>query len=118
MQEITLDKYLFIIFLVTMISIFEAGSQTLVYLSRVKKSILYFIFSLAVYFIVIVLLYMSYEYKGVGYVNVLWSGLTTFFMICIGYFYFGERLSKMEWIGASLILLGILLMTLHRLFEH
>lgn len=118
MKEVSLQQYVVVLFLVTLISAFEAASQSLVYLSRINKSKLYFALSLVVYLVVIILLYYAYEYKGVGYVNVLWSGLTTFFMICIGYFIFGERLAKIEWVGASLILVGILFMTLHRLFEH
>jgi drug/metabolite transporter (DMT)-like permease len=34
----------------------------------------------------------------------------------IGCFGFDERLTKMEWIGAGLLLAGILLMTLHQKF--
>lgn len=117
-MNLTLDQYLVVFFLVIMISGFEAISQSFVYLSYKNKSNLYFAVALLFYLVVIILLYNAYKFKGVGYVNVLWSGVTTTFMLLIGYFFFGERLTRIEWIGASFILFGILLMVLHKLFNH
>lgn len=107
-MNLTLDQYLVVFFLVIMISGFEAISQSFVYLSYKNKSNLYFAVALLFYLVVIILLYNAYKFKGVGYVNVL----------LIGYFFFGERLTRIEWIGASFILFGILLMVLHKLFNH
>ena len=102
-----------ILIIVLMISLCEAAGQTLTYYAYMKSSTIILATSLVFYIAVVYLLYRSYRYKGVGYVNILWSGMTTILMITIGYFAFNERLSMMEWIGAGFILTGILLMSIH-----
>lgn len=104
--------------LVTAISGVEACAQSLSYLAYSKSSSLYFVASWIMYLVIVFLLWKSYHYKGVGYINVLWSGLTTAFMLLIGYFVFGERLSREEWVGAVFILVGILIMIFHNVWNH
>lgn len=113
-----LSQNLTVLFLVTGISGFEAIAQSLSYLAFTKSSWIYFIASWIIYLVVVFLLWKSYHYKGVGYINVIWSGITTAFMLLIGYFFFGERLSKEEWIGTAFILFGIALMTFHNVKNH
>lgn len=107
-----------ILFLVTAISGFEALAQSLSYLAYSKSSSIYFFASWILYLAVVFLLWKSYHYKGVGYINVIWSGITTAFMLLIGYFFFGEQLSREEWIGTAFILFGIALMTFHNVKNH
>lgn len=113
-----LPKNIMIVFLVAAISASEAIAQSLSYIAYTKSSIAYFVSSWILYLVVVFLLWKSYHYKGVGFVNVLWSGMTTALMLLIGYFVFGERLSREEWIGTYFILFGILLMTFHNVRNH
>ena len=107
-----------VLFIVFLISLCEAAGQSIAYYAYQKSSHVLLVFSAVFYIAVVYLLYRSYAYKGVGFVNILWSGMTTILMIAIGYFVFHERLTKMEWTGAGLILAGILLMTLHQKIDH
>lgn len=109
---------LIVLFLVVLISSFEAGAQSVSYLAYKHKSVVFFVLAWLIYLVVVYLLWRAYHYRGVGYVNVLWSGITTAFMLMIGYFIFGERLSKEEWVGVVFILIGIGLMTMHHVKNH
>ena len=107
-----------VVFFVFMISLCEAAGQSIAYYAYKNSKIALLALSIVFYIAVVYFLYRSYAYKGVGYVNILWSGISTTIMIAIGYFVFHERLTKMEWVGAGLILVGILLMTLHQKIAH
>lgn len=106
--------YLTVFFLVIMISVSEACGQTIAYIARQRESQILLIVAWICYSGVVYFLYRSYQYKGVGYINILWSGMTTLLMIVIGFVLFKERLHKMEWIGACFILIGIILMMGHK----
>jgi multidrug transporter EmrE-like cation transporter len=50
---------------------------------------------------------MSYKYKGMGLINVLWSGLSVLVILSTGMLFFGEDITRMDMIGAAMILAGI-----------
>lgn len=106
-----MNKNLITLFLVTLISLCEAGAQSLSFLSYDRKSDLFFILAWLLYLVIVYLLWKAYHYRGVGYINVIWSGLTTIFMLFIGYMFFKERLRTIEWIGIIFVIAGITLMT-------
>lgn len=99
-----------IFMLVLMISICEACGQSIAFLAHKNSKIILLLLSWLFYLFVVYFLYRVYEYKGVGYVNILWSGMTTLLMILIGYFFFNERFKKAEWIGAGFIIVGMLIL--------
>ena len=94
------------------ISLIEAGAQSLSFLSRQRGSLLLFLLAWLAYLFIVALLIQSYKYRGVGYMNVLWAGITTTLMILIGHVAFGERLTLQEWAGVVLIISGIVLMSI------
>ncbi len=59
------------------------------------------------YSIVCVLLVFSYKYKGMGLVNVLWSGLSVLVIVSTGMLFFNEQITRLDWLGIGLIILGI-----------
>ena len=99
-----------VVMLVLGISMTEAIAQSVAYRSVVQKSNLLFLVAWFMYIFVVYLLCQVYKYKGIGYVNVLWSGFTTMLMLTIGYVFFGERLTKIEWIGVGFVFLGIMIL--------
>lgn len=107
-----------VLIFVFLISSCEAAAQSLSYLAYKNKSNALFYASWMVYLLIVYLLWKSYHYRGVGYINVIWSGMTTALMLMIGYFFFGERLSKEEWLGTAFIIFGIALMTMHNVKNH
>lgn len=59
------------------------------------------------YSIVCALLVMSYKYKGMGLVNVLWSGLSVLVILSTGVLFFDETITHMDMLGALMIVSGI-----------
>lgn len=54
-------------------------------------------------------LFVSYQYKGVGIVNAMWSGLSILLMMAIGFVFFNERATRREYLGVLFIFAGVLL---------
>lgn len=107
--------------LVLGVAIAEAVGQTLVYKSAKsakQHSYVFFILAWLSYLAVLYFLTKTYQFKGVGFVTVLWSGLTCLLMLIIGYVMFGERLTMREWIGAAFVLLGVLVMNWQKAAQH
>lgn len=117
-MRVDLNHNVLVIFLVLLISICEAGAQSISYLSYTRNSNLLFVLAWVIYLAIVYLLWRSYHYRGVGYINVIWSGITTMLMLAIGYFFFNERLSMIEWIGTFFVITGIALMTIHNIEKH
>lgn len=90
-------------------SIFEAFAQSSIQIAQRYNSTWHLIVAMCCYVIVTICLYIAYQYQGVGMVNALWSGMTIAMMLAIGYFFFGERLSKPEWIGFGFIVVGLVI---------
>jgi multidrug transporter EmrE-like cation transporter len=101
---------LIILTIVLMISLCEACGQSIAFIAYQKRKIALLLVAWLFYLFVVYFLYQAYKYKGVGYVNILWSGITTLLMITIGYFLFKERLNKIEWIGAGFIIIGMIIL--------
>jgi len=70
------------------------------------KTHLYFAGVLS-YGVVCYLLILSYRYKSMGLVNVLWSGLSVLAVMTAGALFFHERITTMDMIGTALVLAGI-----------
>ena len=95
------------------ISLFEALSQSLTYVyAEINRNVFVLLLGWITYFIVMLFLIQAYKTKGVGYVNLLWSGLTTLIMFLIGHLVFQEKLTWKEATGAVIILIGIVVMNI------
>lgn len=94
----------------------ESIAESLSYKAMLHNSKWFLIAAWVLYLFVVILLIQAYKYKGVGYINALWSGITTLLLLTIGYTVFGERLSKNEWIGAILVLAGVFLLNSKSLY--
>jgi len=71
-----------------------------------RKKHLYFT-AIAFYGIVCTMLVLSYKYNGLGVINILWSGLSVFFIASTGVLFFGDTLTMVHMIGVLFILVGI-----------
>lgn len=94
-------------FFILLVAVFEAIGQSMIAQSRYKKNINWLFIGILCYCVVAYGLFMSYQYKGVGIVNALWSSISIILMLGIGCFVFKEKLDKNEWFGIFLILVGI-----------
>lgn len=96
-----------IVLLVFLISACEAVGQSIAFMARQSQSVPLFVAAWFVYIGVVYFLYQAYGFHGVGFVNALWSGMTTVLMIIIGKLFFKERLTPRQWVSISLILVGM-----------
>lgn len=94
---------------IIMVSGFEAAAQSLIAMARKGGGrIPLLLLGMACYCGVAYGLYVSYQYRGVGIVNALWSSLSIVLMLLIGRLFFKEHLSGQQWFGIALLIAGIL----------
>lgn len=103
-----MNTKLALLLLVIAISISECLGQSCLkrYHTAPDKTYLY-IAGVLFYTIVCALLVMSYKYKGMGLVNVLWSGLSVLVILSTSMLFFDESITRLDMIGAAMIVSGI-----------
>lgn len=96
--------------LVLLISLAECAGQGCLktYYAQPNKTHLY-ILGIVFYAIVCTLLVLSYRYKDMGLINVLWSGLSVLIIVSAGMIFFGEHVTRLDVAGIAFILLGMTL---------
>ena len=57
------------------------------------------LFGIVMYFLVGILLFVSYHYEGLGHINLLWSCLSIIIAILVGYTVFDEPVNYFTWIA-------------------
>ena len=75
------------------------------------RPLLYFFIGVIFYTVVCYLLVQSYKYKGMGIVNVLWSGLSILIILSIGNIFFNEEITTYDKIGIFFVIIGIFFIT-------
>ena len=100
-------------FFVLGISICETLAQTCIKYYHVTERLPFILLAFVLYGCVAYLLSLAYDYKGVGLVNVLWSGMTVLMMLAIGIFGFHEQIHIHDWIGIFLIVLGMIVININ-----
>ncbi len=71
-----------------------------------ENNYLYYL-AVAFYSLVCLLLLLSYKYKSMGIVNVLWSGISVLVILSTGAIFFHEKITTLDKLGVICILLGI-----------
>jgi multidrug transporter EmrE-like cation transporter len=103
-----LQSKIFLLGLVLLISISECLGQSCLKTYHENPSKLWlWILGVLFYTIVCALLVMSYKYKGMGIVNVIWSGISVLIIVSTGVLFFEETITWLDKIGIALILTGI-----------
>jgi multidrug transporter EmrE-like cation transporter len=100
--------------IITLISTNEAFAQSSLKYFHKEKKVLYFAAAVFFYALVAYCIFLAYDYKGVGMVNTLWSGMSILFMLIVGVLIFEERISAIEGFGVFLIIIGIVLINWYR----
>lgn len=90
------------------ISFFELIAQSSVkyFFNTGKKEFIFYFIAILSYCVIAYLLTLSYEHKGMGITNVLWSGITIIVILITGMLVYDERLTNYDIIGLCLILFG------------
>lgn len=71
-----------------------------------KKQYIYYIISIICYSVIAYLLTMSYEHKGIGVTNLIWSGISITVILTAGMVIYDEKPTIYDIIGLSLIISG------------
>ncbi len=100
-------NYLNLLFIILLIAVCECLSQSCLKKYKTDNKIIFYITAVILYSMICYLLVMSYKYKGMGIVNVLWSGISVLGVLSAGIIFFNEKITKMDWIGIVFIILGI-----------
>lgn len=96
--------------IILMISLSEClGQSCLKKLFKEPSKTHLFLVAVVFYALVCYLLVLSYQYKGMGIVNVLWSGMSVLLMVSVGLLFYKEELSSNEISGIILIIIGMIL---------
>jgi small multidrug resistance pump len=103
-----MNTNLALLLLVVAIAISECLAQSCLkrYHTAPDKIYLY-IAGVLFYTIVCALLVMSYKYKGMGLVNVLWSGLSVLVILSTSMLFFDENITRLDMLGAAMIVTGV-----------
>jgi multidrug transporter EmrE-like cation transporter len=90
------------------IAFFELIAQSSVkYFHKTEKTqYIYYFIAILSYCVVAYLLTLSYDHKGMGITNLLWSGITIVVILTAGMILYGEKLTNYDVIGLCLILSG------------
>jgi len=98
------QRFTSVLYIILMITLCEATAQYNLKKGNGKKDKNYILIGGFFYFIVACLLYRSYNYKGLGHVNLLWSCMSIIIAILSGMIFFGEKFNKYTCIAVSLAL--------------
>lgn len=105
-----MKKEYFLLVIVLLISICELlGQSCLKYLHNNGNKQHFYIFAVLFYSIVCYLLLQSYKYKGMGIINVIWSGLSILVILSSSIAFFGEKITTMDKIGIFFVIVGVFL---------
>lgn len=98
-----------LLLIIVLISISECLGQSCLktLFNEPKQYHLYFV-AVLFYSIVCYLLVLSYTYKGMGLVNVLWSGLSILIILSTGALFFNETITKLDIAGVIFVILGMI----------
>lgn len=96
-----------LVIIIASIVLSESIAQYYIKLYQEIPSKYYYLMGLGFYGMIVYLLNKAYEHSTMGTVKILWAGLSCISILLIGRFFFGEKVEANEWIGMSLILLGI-----------
>ncbi len=72
-----------------------------------ENNYLYYL-AVVFYSLVCLLLLLSYKYKSMGLVNLLWSGLSVLLILSTGILFFHEKITFLDKMGVILIVMGII----------
>jgi len=108
MESKNVSDFTTVLIIVCLISLCELlGQSCLKYLDVNKSKYHYYFIAVIFYSFVCYLLLLSYKFKGMGIINVLWSGISVLVILSSSMLFFGEKITTMDKIGVVFIILGM-----------
>jgi len=100
----------YIAIFVTVLSVLEITSRSLLKEAYDKKKQLYIFISVVLYLIVVSLLYFSMKYSKFITISALWDAGTIILATGASYFILKEKITRGEFIGLGFIIFGVCIM--------
>lgn len=104
-----MDNYILLLLTFCIATSELLAQSSLRYMHDYNGNYKYFIFAILCYSITSYLLLQAYNYRGIGIVNALWSGMSIILILSVGVFFFKEKTNIYDKIGITIIIIGILL---------
>jgi len=88
-----MNGWFFALSMVILIAIVEMTSQFMMKKGAINKHIetKYLLYGIIGYLLIAYILWITFEYRGMGEINLMWNVVTTISSAYIGYHYFKER---------------------------
>jgi multidrug transporter EmrE-like cation transporter len=102
-------EYQFLLVIVMFIVITETVAIACVKEFHNSSNYAYFILAILLYAVVCLLLDQSFNHRGMGVVNVIWSGLSVFLVAVFGVLFFKEKVHMHDIFAGVCITSGILI---------
>lgn len=97
---------------VSLILISETAALSSLNEYSTSGNMLFLVGGLFGYLMVSTFLIHSYDYEGMGIVNVLWSAFSVLFVVLAGMFFFGEHVTTVQWCGTAMVIAGVVILRL------
>lgn len=97
--------------IIILISSFECVAQGCLKKFFRDSNCMLFLTGIGCYAAVCFLLVKSYQFKGIGIVNCIWSGVSILFILWIGWAVYDETINTRDVLGIAFILSGIWFIT-------
>lgn len=108
MSSKNLSDFTTLLIIICLISLCELFGQSCIkYFNLNKNKYHYYFIAILFYSFVCYLLLLSYKFKGMGIINVLWSGISILVILSSSILFFGETITTMDKIGVIFIILGM-----------
>ena len=93
--------------LIVLISILEGFAQYFIKKYNKIHLSIYYLLGASFYAAVAYILNKTYDHASMGITQALWSGSSIVIILTVGAVFFGESISKYEFVGMLLILMGV-----------
>lgn len=104
---IYMTQRLVLLVIITLISLCEMIGQGCIKRYHANKNMSYCLYAIIFYAMICYLLLKSYNYEGMGIVNVLWSGISILIILFAGIMFFNEVITTKDKIGVAFIIMGM-----------
>ena len=107
-MENTLQNKTLLVFIILFIVAAESAGQYCIRVCKNEQKWHFFILGLLMYSLVCAGLYVSYGFRSMGIINVLWSCLSIVSILLIGIIFFHDTVNINDIIGILFILVGFI----------
>jgi len=96
-------------FYIAAILVFDVIGMTSAKLWSIHESNIYLVVTTLSFAMTGFLLAKSLKFEGVAIVNIIWIALSAVFVAGVGYFWFKEAITTLQWMGFATVLVGLII---------